>query len=174
LFVSFLKDADLITGETIAIDGTKSRAHNSKKANFSQKKIDRHIEYIDQKVEEYMSVLASADVQDEQMKATPISPPYGPATDSFNGLYIKSNFFATIPHRGPRKGTLQNGSQGLAVSIKTASRHNQQLYVHSSSDQRIRDRSSGIRGESLERGNSERRQGCQGVDPQRDPGFTWI
>jgi transposase len=72
LFVSFLKDADLITGETIAIDGTKSRAHNSKKANFSQKKIDRHIEYIDQKVEEYMSVLASADVQDEQMKVTKV------------------------------------------------------------------------------------------------------
>ncbi|MEM0575833.1 hypothetical protein [Flavobacterium polysaccharolyticum] len=35
LFVSFLKDADLIAGETIAIDGTKSRAHNSKKDNFS-------------------------------------------------------------------------------------------------------------------------------------------
>ena len=55
LFVIFLKNADLISGETIAIDGTKSRAHNSKKANFSQKKIDRHMEYIDQKVEEYMS-----------------------------------------------------------------------------------------------------------------------
>jgi transposase len=39
LFVSFMKDADLITGETIAIDGTKSRAHNSKKANFSQKRL---------------------------------------------------------------------------------------------------------------------------------------
>ncbi len=68
LFVGFLKDTDLITGETNAIDGTKSRAHNSKKANFNQKKIDRHIEYNDQKVEEYMSVLARADVQVEQMK----------------------------------------------------------------------------------------------------------
>jgi transposase len=37
--VSFLKDADLISGETIAIDGMKSRAHNSKKANFNQKKL---------------------------------------------------------------------------------------------------------------------------------------
>ena len=46
LFVSFLKDADLIGGEIIAIDGTKSRAHNSRKANFNQKKIDRHLEYI--------------------------------------------------------------------------------------------------------------------------------
>lgn len=39
LYVVFLKDADLIGCETIAIDGTKSRAHNSKKANFNQKKI---------------------------------------------------------------------------------------------------------------------------------------
>ena len=39
VFVSFLKDADLIAGEIIAIDGTKSRAHNSKKANFKQKKL---------------------------------------------------------------------------------------------------------------------------------------
>jgi transposase len=31
LFVLFLKDANLITGEVIAIDGTKTRAHNSKK-----------------------------------------------------------------------------------------------------------------------------------------------
>ena len=47
LFVSFLKDADLIAGETSAIDGTKSRAHNSKKANFSQKKIDKHLAFIE-------------------------------------------------------------------------------------------------------------------------------
>ena len=37
LFVSFLKDAELIAGETIAIDGTKSRAHNSLQ-NMSSKK----------------------------------------------------------------------------------------------------------------------------------------
>lgn len=72
LFVSFLKDVDLIAGETIAIDGTKSRAHNSKKANFSQKKIDRHLEYIDQKVSEYMAVLESSDLQDEQVKVTKV------------------------------------------------------------------------------------------------------
>jgi hypothetical protein len=35
--------------ETIAIDGTKSRAHNSKKANFNQKKIDKHVDYIEVK-----------------------------------------------------------------------------------------------------------------------------
>ena len=64
LFVSFLKDAELIAGETIAIDGTKSRAHNSKKANFNQKKIDKHKEYIDAKSQEYLDQLEQNDIQE--------------------------------------------------------------------------------------------------------------
>ena len=64
LFVSFLKNADLIAGETIAIDGTKSRAHNSKKANFNQKKIDKHKEYIDTKSQEYLDQLEQNDVKE--------------------------------------------------------------------------------------------------------------
>ena len=64
LFVSFLKDAELIAGEIIAIDGTKSRAHNGKKSNFNQKKIDKHIAYIEAKVEEYLDELEKNDVKD--------------------------------------------------------------------------------------------------------------
>ena len=41
LFVSFLKDADLISGTTVAVDGTKMRAHNSKKNNYNPKKVER-------------------------------------------------------------------------------------------------------------------------------------
>jgi transposase len=70
LFVSFLKDAELIAGETIAIDGTKVRASNSKKANYSQKKIDRHIDYIDHKVEAYLQEMTAADLKDNQEKVT--------------------------------------------------------------------------------------------------------
>ena len=62
LFVSFLKDADLISGKTVAVDGTKMRAHNSKKNNFSPKKIERHLDYIEGKTNEYLSQL---DVNDE-------------------------------------------------------------------------------------------------------------
>ena len=72
LFVSFLKDADLIAGETIAIDGTKSRAHNSKKANFSQKKIDRHLAYIEEKTLEYLTDLEQNDNQENSTKITNI------------------------------------------------------------------------------------------------------
>ena len=67
LFVSFLKNADLIAGDTIAIDGTKSRAHNSKKANFNQKKIDKHKDYIEMKSQEYLDQLEQNDSQENPM-----------------------------------------------------------------------------------------------------------
>ena len=70
LFVSFLKDADLIAGETIAIDGTKSRAHNGKKSNYNQKKIDKHKEYIESKIQDYLRAL---DHNDSQEKSTTIA-----------------------------------------------------------------------------------------------------
>ena len=63
-FVLMLKDWDLIDGETIAIDSFKIRAQNSLKNNFNQKKIDRHIEYIDNKIEEYQNDL---DQQDDEL-----------------------------------------------------------------------------------------------------------
>lgn len=72
VFVSFLKDADLIAGETIAIDGTKSRAHNSKKANFSQKKIDKHLAYIEEKTQIYLDDLAHNDAHENSQKITDI------------------------------------------------------------------------------------------------------
>jgi len=56
-FVLMLKDWDLITGEVIAIDSFKIRAQNSLKNNFNQKKIDRHLEYIDAKIAEYENQL---------------------------------------------------------------------------------------------------------------------
>lgn len=68
LYVSFLKDSDLIGGETIAIDGTKSRAHNSKKANFNQKKIDKHLAYIEAKTQEYLDVLDENDTKENTQK----------------------------------------------------------------------------------------------------------
>lgn len=68
LFVLFLKDADLISGTTIAIDGTKFRAHNSKKNNFNQKKIDRHLAYIEEKTNEYLQQLDSNDSQEDTLK----------------------------------------------------------------------------------------------------------
>jgi transposase len=72
LFVSFLKNEELVTGALIAIDGTKVRASNSKKANYSQKKIDRNIAYIDNQVETYFKEIDEADKNNNQQKVTDV------------------------------------------------------------------------------------------------------
>ena len=51
--VKIAKHFNLIGGTLIAGDSTKLRAQNSKKNNFNQKKIDRHLEYIENKLAEY-------------------------------------------------------------------------------------------------------------------------
>lgn len=52
---------NLIGGTLIAGDSTKLRAQNSKKNNYNQKKIDRHLEYIENKLAEYEKALANSD-----------------------------------------------------------------------------------------------------------------
>jgi transposase len=64
--VSLAKHFDLIGGELIAGDSTKLRAQNSKKNNFNQKKIDRHLEYIENKLAEYNQALAENDGDDKK------------------------------------------------------------------------------------------------------------
>jgi transposase len=61
LFVGFLRDADLVAGNVVAIDGTKVRASNSKKNNYNPKKIARHLEYIETKTNEYLQELEEND-----------------------------------------------------------------------------------------------------------------
>jgi transposase len=68
LFVCFLKDLDLIGGKMVAIDGTKVRAHNSKKNNYSPKKIERHLAYIEEKTNEYLKELDENDEGESPIK----------------------------------------------------------------------------------------------------------
>jgi hypothetical protein len=48
-------------GALIAGDSTKLWAQNSKKNNFNEKKISRHLEYIENKLQEYNEALAQSD-----------------------------------------------------------------------------------------------------------------
>jgi hypothetical protein len=57
---------NLIGGRLIAGDSTKFRAQNSKKNNFNQKKITRHLEYIENKLQEYHEALAQSDGDDKK------------------------------------------------------------------------------------------------------------
>lgn len=72
LFVLFLRDSDLITGTIIAIDGTKVRANNSKKNNYSPKKIERHLAYIEEKTNEYLTELDRNDLQDQPERVSQV------------------------------------------------------------------------------------------------------
>jgi transposase len=64
-FGSFLDGAGMFGKKTIAIDGTKVRASNNKKNNYSAKKIANRLEYNREKVEEYLKALEKADSFDK-------------------------------------------------------------------------------------------------------------
>jgi hypothetical protein len=65
--VSIAKQFDLIGGKLIAGDSTKLRAQNSKKNNFNANKIERHLVYIENKLEEYNNALQQADEENKKI-----------------------------------------------------------------------------------------------------------
>jgi hypothetical protein len=65
--VQIAKHFELIGGKLIAGDSTKLRAQNSKKNNYNQAKIERHIAYIDNKLQEYTRALAENDGENQQI-----------------------------------------------------------------------------------------------------------
>lgn len=66
LFVLFLKDAGLVGGKIMAVDGTKIRGNNSKKNNYNPKKIERHLSYIEEKTNQYLQQLEATDQEENQ------------------------------------------------------------------------------------------------------------
>lgn len=71
--VNIAKNLDLIGGILLAGDGTKLRAQNSKKNNYNQKKIDRHLAYIENKLAEYCKALETADGDKKKVLKTKIA-----------------------------------------------------------------------------------------------------
>lgn len=63
-FNDFLNQQGLFGKETIAIDGVKIRAQNSRKNNYNEDKIKRHQEYNEKKTKEYLKEMAELDEQD--------------------------------------------------------------------------------------------------------------
>lgn len=73
LFVLFLKEAGLIGGNVIAVDGTKIRGNNSKKNNYNQKKIERHLAYIEEKTKQYLEQLDQTDREEDKAESIAVS-----------------------------------------------------------------------------------------------------
>ena len=65
-FVCLLKEWKLIDGETVAIDSFKIRASNSLKNNFNASKLKHHIEYIDNQIKDYETLLDTCDKEDDR------------------------------------------------------------------------------------------------------------
>lgn len=64
--VALAKHFNLIGGKLLAGDSTKLRAQNSKKNNYNEKKIQRHLEYIENKLKEYEQQLSENDGDKEK------------------------------------------------------------------------------------------------------------
>ncbi len=61
LYVQFLDELNLLGKQTLAVDGSKFRAVNSRKNNYNQKKIDKHQAMINEKAENYLKQLDELD-----------------------------------------------------------------------------------------------------------------
>lgn len=66
-FMILCRDWDLFGARVVAIDGSKFKACNSKKNNFSDKKLTRQLQYIDEKIEGYMTELEETDNQEKAL-----------------------------------------------------------------------------------------------------------
>ncbi len=74
LYVHFLGDAGLLGKTTIAVDGSKFKAVNSKKNNYNQKKIDKHRQFIKDKAEKYLQELDELDKEEQTQSKEEIQP----------------------------------------------------------------------------------------------------
>ncbi len=63
-FIALCKDWDLFGKEVVAIDGSKFRACNSKKNNFSNKSLNRKIKYLEEKIKNYFVEIEESDAKE--------------------------------------------------------------------------------------------------------------
>lgn len=71
-FTVFLKRQKLITGKVLAVDGTKIKASNSRKNNYSAKKLDKELKYSDNQIAQYLIDLAAADEKHDAEESSKI------------------------------------------------------------------------------------------------------
>ena len=64
LYVQFFSNAGLLGKATIGIDGSKFKEINSKKNNYSQKKINKYQQFIKDKAAKYFQELHELDKQE--------------------------------------------------------------------------------------------------------------
>lgn len=61
---------DLIGKEIIAIDGSKFRANNARKKNYTKGKLEKQMKYYEENIEKYMAILDKEDSEEKDNKVT--------------------------------------------------------------------------------------------------------
>lgn len=69
-FFVICKKLELFGGELVAVDGSKFRASNSKKKNFSAAKLKNLIQKADERIDQYLKQLDEADSEDDANQLT--------------------------------------------------------------------------------------------------------
>jgi transposase len=132
-FVIMLQDLELIEGDTIAIDSFKIRAQNNIRKNYNQAKIDRHIEYIDTKIEQYEQELEKADAAEKEELQVKITR-QRKRRDKYENLeeQLKETGNRQISTTDPESKAMRannNGTDvGYLIQAATDAKHN--LFVH--------------------------------------------
>jgi transposase len=120
--VQIAKHFDLIGGKLIAGDSTKLRAQNSKKNNFNQKKIDRHIAYIDNKLDQYNQQLADQDGDNKEKIKQEIDK-HNKRKDDYRDIenQLKESGEAQISTSDPesRQMIIRNNITEVAYNVQT-------------------------------------------------------
>ena len=70
-FVKLCRSWDLVGGELIAVDGSKFKASNNKKNNFSKKKLDDRLRRLDEKIDAYLTSMDEEDHRDDTETKVP-------------------------------------------------------------------------------------------------------
>ena len=120
--VQIAKHFNLIGGKLIAGDSTKFRAQNSKKNNFNQKKIDRHIAYIDNKLDHYNQQLANEDGDNKEQIKQEIDK-HNKRKDDYRDLenQLKESGEAQVSTSDPesRQMIVRNNITEVAYNVQT-------------------------------------------------------
>lgn len=120
---------NIIGGTLLAGDSTKLRAQNSKKNNFNQAKIDRHLAYIEGKLAEYNQILSESDGDTKQQAEQAIEK-HSKRKDAYKKLarQLKETGEAQVSISDPdsRQMIIRNNITEVAYNIQTTvdAKHN--------------------------------------------------
>lgn len=142
-FVLLLQELELIEGKTIALDSFKIRAQNNIRKNYNQAKIDRHLIYIDTKIEQYEQELEIADAADKEELKIKITrqKERKQKYEKIEEQLVRSGdtqISTTDPQAKAMRANNNGTDVGYLIQAATDARHN--LFVHADTTGEVTDK----------------------------------